>query len=225
MIHLFFFSIFDNVKESQLDIHDFISASSGEEMSIAIRHQAAIGHLWNTPLFLIGSDLPQSYKDSFFFLRQKIILFPFNYEIQLPFNFFQEMTNNIDLFQRKIVWLYLKASKQYAGKYFYRSVQLPEQMYRFLVDYREGIDLLFAFLQCGPFEFDNRYDMRLKDFKELYALFRKSNGEEKCKWIKDHYHATFQERGLKIVKKTKERNGEYFTGEFVIGLRLSYESD
>lgn len=201
---------------------DWQSAASGEEISIAIKNKTAIQHSWDTPFFFLGNELPD-YKNAAGSVDRRIFIIEFNYKIRGggdP-NLFDKMVNNIDLFHRKSVRLYLDTVRKDGDKDIWcpKPALLSQQIYDFKYNMRAGVDCLFNFLNAGNFEFDPQYDMPLKDFKELYSLFRKSNGEEKCKWNKDHYHATFQERGIKISKKTKDINGKSFTGEFVIGLQ------
>ena len=96
---------------------------------------------------------------------------------------------------------------------------LSQQIYDFKNRMRAGVDCLYNFLHTDTFEFDPSYSMPLKDFKDLYSLFRKSNGENRCKWNEDHYQATFQEKGLKVHSLTKDINGKQYTGQFVFGLQ------
>ena len=201
---------------------DWQSAASGEEISIAIKNKTAIQHLWDTPFFFLGNEIPD-YKSAGGSVDRRIFIIEFNYKIRGggdP-NLFDKIIQNIDLFHRKSVRLYLDAIRKYGDKDIWCSnpAFLSQQIYDFKYNMRNRVDCLFNFLDSGNFEFDPQYHMPLKDFKDLYSLFRKSNGEEKCKWNKDHYSATFQERGLSISKKTTEINGKSFSGEFVIGLQ------
>ena len=90
------------------------------------------------------------------------------------------------------------------------------------------INILMAFLQDGQFEFSTMEEelfMPLDDFKEMYKQYLISNGANKVKWIKDHYKATFADRGLSLLNETRTYKNQPRTCVWVVGLDVKCEHE
>lgn len=183
---------------------DWQSAASGEEISIAIKNKTAIQHLWDTPFFFLGNELPD-YKNASGSVDRRIFIIEFNYKIRNGGDplLFDKLINNIDLFHRKSVRMYLDKVREHGDKDIWcaKPALLSQQIYDFKVNMRSGVDVLFKYINSGIFEFDAEFEMEMDVFKSEYSAYRKENNEEKVRWNRDHYHATFQEKGVAVVKK------------------------
>jgi hypothetical protein len=205
---------------------DWQSAASGEEIQIAVKGKTAFQHLWDTPFFFLGNELP-NYKNAAGSVDRRIFIIEFNYKIRDggdP-NLFQKMIDNIDLFHRKSVRMYLEKVREHGDKDIWcpSPALLSQQIYDFKMSMRQGVDCLFRFIKSGVFEFHLSYYMSLADFKTMYYLYRKDNNEDRVKWNKDHYHAVFQEIGINIQKKTLQNENRQVTQEYVVGLQMVAE--
>tara|TARA_B100000945_G_scaffold321579_1_gene337219 strand:- start:3223 stop:5169 length:1947 start_codon:yes stop_codon:yes gene_type:complete len=204
-------------EEFGLDQADWQSAASGEELSIAIKNKTAISHLWDTPFFFLGNEVP-NYKNASGSVDRRIFMIEFNVKIRGSDPYlFDKLVSNLDLFHRKSVSLYLAEIRANGNKDIWSSTPnlLPQQIYDFKNNMRSSVDCLFNFLNSPTFEFDPEFSMPVADFKELYAAHRKANGEEKCRWNKEHFSSTFAELGIFVTKAqttTGKRNSEMIKG-------------
>jgi len=211
-----------------LDQADWQSAASGEEMSIAIKNKTAIQHLWDTPFFFLGNEVP-NYKNASGSVDRRIFMIEFNFKVRGSDPYlFDKIVANIDLFHRKCVSMYLEKIRDHGDKDIWSSTPnlLPQQIYDFKNNMRSSVDCLYNFLKGPGFEYDDSYQMSVSDFKELYAVHRKANGEDKCRWNREHYHSTFQEIGIHVVRGTiTTANGKTHTGDIIIGIQPKAEEE
>lgn len=211
-----------------LDQADWQSAASGEEMSIAIKNKTAIQHLWDTPFFFLGNEVP-NYKNASGSVDRRIFMIEFNFKVRGSDPYlFDKIVANLDLFHRKCVSMYLDKIRQHGDKDIWSSTPniLPQQIYDFKNNMRSSVDCLYNFLKGPGFEFNDSYQMPVADFKELYAVHRKANGEEKCRWNREHYASTFQELGISVIRGTMtSANGKTHTGEIIVGIQAKAEEE
>lgn len=193
-----------------LDQADWQSAATGEEVSIAIKNKTAFSHLWDTPFFFLGNEVP-NYKNASGSVDRRIFMVEFNHKVQgSDPQLFDKLIENIDLFHRKSVSLYLEAVRNFGHKDIWSQTPklLPDQIYDFKNNMRRAVDCLYNFLHTERFEYHPTYRMVLKDFKEMYSTFRRENGEDKCKWGPQHYGECFQTLGISIEKEDAMVNGK-----------------
>jgi len=208
-----------------LDQADWQSAASGEEMSIAIKNKTAITHLWDTPFFFLGNEVP-NYKNASGSVDRRIFMIEFNYKVRgSDPKLFDKIIENIDLFQRKSVFLYLQEIRKHGDKDIWSSSPnlLPQQIYDFKMSMRNSVDCLYAFLKSSVFEYGSQYYITEDEFKELYGAHRKSVGEKQAKWNREHYLTTFQELGISRQEGTVQVNGSDKLCAFISGLKKKEE--
>lgn len=211
-----------------LDQADWQSAASGEEVSIAVKNKTAMQHRWDTPFFFLGNQIP-NYETASGSVDRRIFLIEFNYKILGggdP-NLFEKMVQNIDLFHRKSVSLYLETVRKYGDKDIWtlRPAFLSQQIYDFQASMRSQVDILFKFLTSSTFEYDENFKMPLKEFKVAYSGYRKDNGYGTIKWHKDHYGAAFQDRGIAIQQFTENIDGKQIRAEWLVGIQQLPNAD
>jgi len=185
-----------------LDQRDWQSAASGEELSIAIKNKTAISHKWTTPFFFLGNEI-MNYKNASGSVDRRLFLIEFNFKVRgSDPHLFTKIVNDIDLFHRKSVSLYLEEVRKNGDKDIWCPAPslLPQQIYDFKTNMRLRVDPLYCFLQSGVFDFDEEHQMSVSDFKEAYTAFRKENGLGGCKWNSDHYASIFTEIGIVLQK-------------------------
>ena len=207
-----------------LDQAEWQSAASGEEIQIAIKNKTAISHLWDTPFFFLGNEVP-NYKNASGSVDRRIFMIEFNHKVRgSDPKLFDKITQDIDLFQRKAVCLYLHAIRAHGDKDIWCQSPciLPQQIYDFKNNMRSSVDSLYNFMSGSCFEYDDAYEITVKTFKELYMAHRRANNEERCKWNREHYASTFEDLGVSIIVKTGvDENGRQYSGQWLIGVRQS----
>jgi len=204
-----------------LDQADWQSACSGEDMSIAIKNKTAISHLWDTPFFFLGNEVP-NYKNASGSVDRRIFMIEFNYKVRgSDPQLFDKMIENIDLFHRKSVSLYLATIRKYGDKDIWSSTPniLPQQIWDFKINMRSSVDCLYNFITSPSFDVDPSYEIPERQFLELYNAHRKASNEGRIKWNREHYLSTFYELGLDIiVKETTTANGKKETLRIITGV-------
>lgn len=206
-----------------LDQADWQSAVSGEEVQIAIKNKTAIPHKWDTPLLLLGNELP-NYRNNSGSVDRRIFMIEFRKRV---FNsdpkLFDKFLKNIDLFQRKGVALYHATLRECGDKDIWAANVVGEQLTLFRQSMKQATDMLLAFLKSDMFEFDTDTDntyIPMNEFIERYKQYRHLNGADKVRWTKDHYLATFEEMGLCVLKDTRIWENNRMTSTWVAGLRI-----
>jgi hypothetical protein len=206
---------------------DWQSAATGEEVQIAEKHKTAFQHKWDTPMFFLGNEFPD-YKDASGSVNRRVLMCEFNHKIANGGDphLFDKLIQNIHLFHRKAVSLYLEKVRKY-GHFDIWSTHptqdgylVPKQLYEFKNNMRKSVDCLYSFLENGQFEKDESYSMLLVDFKNMYAGFRRDNNESRIRWSRDHYLATFTELGLVVQMVSFNEDGQTKKKWVIIGLKV-----
>ena len=205
-----------------LDQAEWQSACSGEEITIAIKNKTAIQHLWDTPFFFLGNEVP-NYKNASGSVDRRIFMIEFNYKVRgSDPKLFDKLIENIDLFHRKSVSLYLSCIREHGDKDVWSLPLnvLPQQVFDFKMNMRSSVDCLFNFINGPTFETSPDFSIPEKSFLELYNSYRSSVNEGKVKWNREHYMSTFIEIGLSLWTETSVgANGKPITQKVIKGIR------
>lgn len=188
-----------------LDQAEWQSCVSGEEVQIAVKQRTAFAHRWTTPFFWLGNELP-NYRNASGSVDRRFFMIEFNKKVRdsdphLLTKFYQ----NIDLFQRKGVYLYHQALRKFRDK----DIWAPGVVGPQLTEWRNAVklasDMLYAFLTQPRFEYNSDLNyMPLDSVKDEYMVYRKSNGAmDNVKWTASHYQGVFSELGVFVETSTR----------------------
>jgi hypothetical protein len=128
------------------------------------------------------------------------------------------LNENSDLFLQTTIDAYLTAVNKHASQSLWENGVLPPIMHRMRTKLREITNPLYSCLRSSVFEHNPSRYMPLSDFKDIYQDYRRQRGMQAQRWIRDHWHATFQELDLSIEKGSREYNGHKCTTEWINGI-------
>lgn len=205
-----------------LDQGAWQSATSGEEVQIAVKNKTPFQHKWSTPMFFLGNVYPE-YPDASGSVNRRMFMIEFNETVKSSDpHLFNKMCGNVDLFLRKANALYHEAVRLYGHRDIWdaRNSMLPKQIWDFHNTQMINTDTLRGFLVSGTFKYDINHFMPLSTFKTMYTEFCRSNHLNAQPWRKDMFKRPFEEYGLLVERGKRTYGGEEITADFVVGLTV-----
>lgn len=202
-----------------LEQGDWQSATCAETVCINsnTRGKASFSYEWATHLFAVGAYMP--YKNDAATVERRVIMFDATTATVDAIDRLRTLIHdNVDLFLQTTVDAYLTAVHRYATRSLWDDNVLPIYLHRMRTKLREITNPLYSCLRSDLFEYNPGNFMPLSDFKDLYQEYRRQRGLPVQRWIRDHWHATFQELKLTIERTTREYHGTKSTADWIVGV-------
>ncbi len=208
-----------------LEQGDWQSVLCGEPVCInsATRGRTSFSHQWTSHMFAVGKNL--SYKNDAGTVDRRIIMFDMSSATP---EMFQKLRNlirsNVDIWLQTTVDAYLTAVNEYAASDIWDENVLPQNMHAMRQSVREITTPLLSCILSSLFLREANLFMPLADFKEMYQDYRRQRGLPQQRWVRDHWHATFQDMNLTVERSQKEYNGAKSTTDWICGIDSAQRS-
>jgi phage/plasmid-associated DNA primase len=180
-------------------------------------------------MFFLGNDFP-NYADSSGSVERRIFLIDYARKVHdSDPMLFANMTQNIDMFLRKAIVLYLKEVRDNANKELWTASPpiVPVQIMKFRDEMTAEISPLRDFVvnhcktpQQHPDGSVEELAVPLSEFKDAYAQYRASERLPTQAFKKNHYLKIFQDFGIYFEIRSAVWRGEPRQERFVVGVDL-----
>lgn len=198
---------------------EFQSMVSGEEVSVAVKHQKAFMQEWNVPLVLAGNEVP-GWADSGGSIQRRLVVFEFKQpvkdgDMKLAEKLYREMPNIV----RKANKAYRYFSDLYADKNIWTI--LPD----YFIDTRETIarstNFIESFLASEHVVRGEEYITPFTDFKSALKEYSSANGLQMKQLTSEAFRSPFAKYRVTILpQQTLEYNGRNVNTIFVRGVGI-----
>jgi hypothetical protein len=198
---------------------DWQSATCAETVCINsnTRGKASFSSEWSTHLFAVGAKMP--YKNDAATVERRVVMFDATNATVDAIDALRVLVrDNVDILLQTSVDAYLTAVHKYSKQSVWDDGILPSYLHRMRTKLREITNPLYSCLRSDLFEYHENNFIPLSDFKDLYQDYRRQRGLPAQRWIRDHWHATFQELKLTIERGSREYHGSKSTTEWVVGV-------
>lgn len=203
-----------------LEQAEFQSLVSGEDISIAIKHEKAKSVEWTTPGILAGNEVP-NWKDNSGSVLRRILPWNFNRKVM---DADPHLDDKLDIEMPAIMLKCIKAYLEYAQKYSDKDIWNVVPPYFKVVQEQVAMitNSLQNFLASGKIVYGEDKCCPQKLFQHLFNNHCTENNLGKCKFNPDFYMGPFSSRGLEVRLATRMyANVNYTNLPFVFGLDIN----
>jgi hypothetical protein len=193
-----------------LEQAEFQSLVSGEDISLAVKHESAKCIEWKTPGVLAGNEVP-NYKDNSGSVLRRII--PFNFSKQVSDadpNLEYKLDKELPAIMQKCIRAYLEYSQLYRGKDIWNVV--PEY---FKIIQRQVAMVTNSLQHFLASEDKVKYGKELfctqKVFVQFFNTHCHENNLGKYKFNPDFYLGPFSSRDIEVRSEIKKYRGRNYT--------------
>lgn len=205
---------------------DWQSVLCGEPVCInsSVRGRRSFSHQWTSHMFAVGKNL--NYKNDAGTVDRRILMFDMSSATPEMFHKLRiTIRDNIDTWLQTTVDAYLTAVHQYSDQDIWSENVLPAHMHIMRQSVREITTPLLSCILSSLFLRESTLFMPLADFKDMYQDFRRQRGLPVQRWVRDHWHATFQDSSLTVERSQKEYHGAKCTTEWICGIDSAHRSN
>jgi hypothetical protein len=202
-----------------LEQAEFQSLVSGEDISIAIKHEKAKSVEWTTPGILAGNEVP-NWKDNSGSVLRRILPWNFNKKVM---DADPHLDEKLDKELPAIMLKCIKAYLEYAQKYSDKDIWNVVPSYFKVVQEQVAMitNSLQNFLASGKVVYGEDKFCLQTLFQHQFNNHCTENNLGKCKFNPDFYMGPFSSRGLEVRPATKMYNGTQYTNkQFIFGLDM-----
>jgi hypothetical protein len=205
-----------------LEQAEFQSIVSGEDVSIAVKHQNAISAQWNTPGCLGGNEVPNWRDNSGSVLRR---LLPWNFAKQvkdadptLEDKLDQEIPNIL----QKSIRAYLEMSQKYKNKDIWNIV--PSYFKNIQKQVAMVASTLTNFLESTNVKYGEELKCPQEIFVKVFNQHCQANNLGKPRFNSDFYAGPFSSRDIEVRDHEDMYNGKLYSNRpFIFGLDVVSE--
>jgi len=207
----------------QLEQAEFQSIVSGEDVSIAVKHEKAKSIVWKTPGVMGGNEVP-GWKDTGGSIIRRLVTFNFIRQVvdadaQLP----QKLHKEIPYILQKCVRAYLEYSQIK-----YKNVGniwdvLPSYFMDVRREIEEQVSPLDKYLNSSEVIVDPEVMCPSSVFQDAFMQFAtKRCGESKVKFSVDFTRGPFNSRGITVEKRSQRwgSDNDIYDEDFFIGVTI-----
>jgi phage/plasmid-associated DNA primase len=201
----------------KLDQAEFQSMVSGEEISVAVKHQNAFTIEWKVPMVMAGNEIP-NWADASGSIQRRLVVFDFGVpvtagDMKLDAKLYSELPRII----RKANKAYLEAVSKHAS----------ENIWKILPDYfagtREAIarstNFVENFLASEHVIFGPDLVVPFADFKSALKDYAITNGLMTKSFTSETFHGPFARKNIKVLdQQSMEYNGRKMNTVFLRGI-------
>ena len=190
----------------QLEQAEFQSIVSGEDVSIAVKHEKAKSFEWKTPGVLGGNEIPD-WKDNSGSVLRRILTWNFGKQVK---NADPTLENKLDdelpIILQKCIRAYLEYAQKYADKDIWNVV--PEYFKTVQKQVATVANTLENFLQSTAVKYGSDLFCPQKEFVALFNSHCQANNLGKPRFTQDFYIGPFSQRDIEAVSYTHLRAHE-----------------
>ena len=174
-------------------------------------------YVWQNHLFGVGAQIP--YKNDAGTVDRRVVMFEMSgVTAELCERFGTLVCDNMDIWLQSIVAAYLAAITDHAHSDLWTDGVMPDEFHRAREHLREMINPLYSCIVSTSFVRDSTSFMPLSEFKLMYQDYRQQRGLPVQRWVRDHWHAAFQDLALTIERSQREYRGHKQTCEWICGI-------
>ena len=205
-----------------LEQAEFQSIVSGEDVSIAVKHQAAISAEWTTPGVLGGNEVPNWRDNSGSVLRR---LLPWNFAKQVKNadpTLEDKLDEEIPAILLKCIRAYLEYSQKFRNKDIWNVV--PAYFKNIQKQVAMVASTLHNFLESTNIKFGEELKCPQKIFVQIFNQHCTANNLGKPRFNSDFYAGPFSSRDIEVRDHEDTYNGKFYSNQpFIFGLDVVSE--
>jgi len=208
----------------QLEQAEFQSIVSGEDVSIAVKHEKAKSFEWRTPGILGGNEIPD-WKDNSGSVLRRILTWNFGKQVK---NADPTLENKLDtelpIILQKCIRAYLEYSQKYADKDIWNVV--PEYFKTIQKQVATVANTLENFLQSTAVRYGSELFCPQKDFVALFNSHCQANNLGKPRFTQDFYVGPFSQRDIEVREDKLTYKGRLCKKQsFIFGIDIVNEDE
>lgn len=205
----------------RLEQAEFQSLVSGEDVSVAVKHQNAISIQWKTPGCLAGNEVP-SFRDNSGSVLRRLLTWNFKKQVKdADPTLDTKLNDELPRILSKCVRAYLEYSQKYRNKDIWNIV--PKYFLEVQGDVAKNLNALEHFLNDSSVRFGDDLCIPEREFKAKFKQHCVTNSIP-FKFNKDVAAGPFSSRDIEIKKHNSYRGQVMTEQEFVFGLDIVEET-
>ena len=207
----------------QLEQAEFQSVVSGEDVSIAVKHEKAKSFEWKTPGVLGGNEVP-NWKDNSGSVLRRILTWNFGKQVKDADQTLEtKLEAELPIILQKCVRAYLEYAQKYSDRDIWNVV--PEY---FKVVQRQVATIastLENFLQSTGVKYGKELYCPQKDFVALFNAHCGANNLGKPRFTQDFYVGPFSQREIEVREESITYKGRIYPKQsFIFGIDIVDET-
>ena len=208
----------------QLEQAEFQSIVSGEDVSIAVKHEKAKSFEWRTPGILGGNEIPD-WKDNSGSVLRRILTWNFGKQVKNADPTLEyKLDTELPIILQKCIRAYLEYSQKYADKDIWNVV--PEYFKTVQKQVATVANTLENFLQSTAVKYGSELCCPQKDFVALFNSHCQANNLGKPRFTQDFYVGPFSQRDIEVREDKLTYKGRLCKKQsFIFGLDIVNEDE
>jgi hypothetical protein len=208
----------------QLEQAEFQSIVSGEDVSIAVKHEKAKSFEWRTPGILGGNEIPD-WKDNSGSVLRRILTWNFGKQVKNADPTLEhKLDTELPIILQKCIRAYLEYSQKYADKDIWNVV--PEYFKTVQKQVATVANTLENFLQSTAVKYGSEIFCPQKDFVALFNSHCQANNLGKPRFTQDFYVGPFSQRDIEVREDKLTYKGRLCKKQsFIFGLDIVNEDE
>jgi len=206
-----------------LEQAEFQSIVSGEQVSVAVKHEKAKTMVWETPGILGGNEVPD-WKDNSGSVLRRILTWNFGKQVKdADPTLEKKLETEIPIILQKCIRAYLEYAQRYANKDIWNIV--PQYFKMIQKQVATVSSTLENFLQSPNIRYGEGLSCPQKVFVEKFNEHCSANNLGRPRFNQDFYAGPFSQREIEVRVHTGIYNGAPFNRQpFIFGLDIVNDS-
>ena len=197
-----------------LEQAEFQSLVSGEDISIAIKHEKAKSVEWKTPGILGGNEVP-NWKDNSGSVLRRLLPWKFSRQVQeADPHLDDKLEKEMPTILLKCVRGYLEYAQKYSDQDIWNVV--PEYFKQIQTQVAMVTNSLQNFLACEKVEYGKEKFVPQKIFIQIFNQHCQENNLGKFKFNSDFYAGPFSSRKLEVRTEARSYKGRAFAAQPIV---------
>jgi len=208
----------------QLEQAEFQSIVSGEDVSIAVKHEKAKSFEWKTPGVLGGNEIPD-WKDNSGSVLRRILTWNFGKQVKNADPTLEnKLDNELPIILQKCIRAYLEYAQKYADKDIWNVV--PEYFKTVQKQVATVANTLENFLQSTAVKYGSDLFCPQKEFVALFNSHCQANNLGKPRFTQDFYIGPFSQRDIEVREDILTYKGKLCKKQsFIFGIDIINEDE
>tara|TARA_B100000287_G_scaffold139152_1_gene131114 strand:- start:1897 stop:3849 length:1953 start_codon:yes stop_codon:yes gene_type:complete len=208
----------------QLEQAEFQSIVSGEDVSIAVKHEKAKSFEWKTPGVLGGNEIPD-WKDNSGSVLRRILTWNFGKQVKNADPMLEnKLDDELPIILQKCIRAYLEYAQKYADKDIWNVV--PEYFKTVQKQVATVANTLENFLQSTAVKYGSDLFCPQKEFVALFNSHCQANNLGKPRFTQDFYIGPFSQRDIEVREDILTYKGKLCKKQsFIFGIDIINEDE
>jgi phage/plasmid-associated DNA primase len=221
-IHTGFMFISPEVKgDLALDQAEFQSLVSGEDVSIARKHESALSKQWKTPGILGGNEVP-NWKDNSGSIIRRLATWHFGKQVmQADTELDKKLEEEMPAILCKCLRAYLDYTHRFSGKDIWNI--LPKYFKDVQNEVANATNSLRHFLDSPGLRYSPELFIPQSQFNEIYLTHCKKNSFTSSRLNEDFYGGPFSSREITVVSDSRIYKDKVYNEPFFCGVDVNIE--